>query len=213
MEAEDYESSVNDNDTVMDENEEEKKPLSESGDSHACELTVQFDCILSISDEELQNIGPPAFYEYFLEIARDDLDRPDFFDMPTGDITWIPRVNKLLETLTKCERYLRIKDIVDKFMVDQFITWPRHELRNLREMYHDTKDLMELHGDVCKNKYKSKKFRMYAVLQTERWLFADVRRKIRRIRYYAKTSKPLVMRKFKVAMIYAKDRFYSGFNV
>jgi hypothetical protein len=213
MEMEDYESSVNDNDTDMDECAEEKKPLSESGDSHVCELTVQFDCILSINDEELQSIGAPAFYEYFIEIARDDLDRPDFFDMPSGDVTWIPRVEKLLDSLTDCEKYLRIKDIIDKFMVDQFITWPRHKLRNIQEMYYDTRDLMELHGDICKNKYKSKKFRMYAVLQTERWLFTDVRRKIRRIRRYAKTSKPLVMRKFKVAMAYAKERLYSGFNV
>jgi hypothetical protein len=120
MEMDDYDYKSDENDTVIDENEEEKNPVDKPLDPNICELTVQFDCVLNMSKEELQCIKPPAFYEYFLEIAKGDMDRPEQFDLPSEDVTWTPRVVELLDNLATAFKYVEVKKLVDEFMVGHF---------------------------------------------------------------------------------------------
>jgi hypothetical protein len=210
MEDRDYESESADNETMLDKNEDVQEYMEEYLDPSLCELTVQFERVLDVDEKELKIISPPGFYSYFLDIAKDDIDvdGDDWFGMPSGDVTWIPRVESLLSDLKQADKYTEIKRLIDVFMAGHFTDKPRHSLRGVRSFYDDSKDLGELHNSVCNVKYKREKYLPYAVLQIERWLFTDVKRKLRYIKHHAKKPNLLLKKKLRLAMMYAKDKLY-----
>jgi hypothetical protein len=199
-----------DNETMLDKHENVQEYMEEYLDPSLCELTVQFERVLDVDEEELKIISPPGFYAYFLDIAKDDLDidGDEWFGVPSGDVTWIPRVESLLSDLEQAEKYVKIKRLIDVFMAGHFTDKPRHSLRGIRSFYDDSKNLGELHNSICNTKYKREKYLPYAVLQIERWLFTDVKRKLRYIKYFTTKSNLLLMKKLKLAMVYAKDKLY-----
>jgi hypothetical protein len=208
MDSDDYESRSEDLNTVFDDNEELKEQFDDVLESNTCELTLQFERVLDLSEEELKFITPPAFYDHFMEIARGDMEDPLYFDYPSGDVTWSPRVNDMISVLCTSDKYTKIKDVIDKFMCGHFIDRPRDKLKGISSIFYDSVDLAELHGEICKAKYKTAKFRVYAVLQMEKWLYNDVLRKLKHTKKYLKTTKSDVMQKLKLSMLYANRRLF-----
>jgi hypothetical protein len=208
MDSDDYESRSEDLNTVFDDNEELKEQLDEGLESNTCELTLQFERVLGLSEEELKFISPPAFYDYFMEIASDDMEDPLYFNHPSDDVTWSPRVNEMISILCVSDKYTKIKNIIDKFMCSHFIDLPRDKLKGISSIFYDSVDLAELHGEICKTEYKTVKFKVYAVLQMEKWLYNDVLRKLKHTKKYLKTTKPDLMQKLKLSMLYANRRLF-----